>query len=259
MSSFPFFPGSILPAGQTVYDHDAIRKEIRAIELALGVNLATALSLFLASVPAGAQQPPDIGNGPDIIPASPTVYDDEFTAGSLDAKWTQFNATGLTTAFLKDRIILKNTSTGGVPSGIYQVAPSPTWEFTAKCHIACLPAAYELGGIAAIESATNKVGWVGFYISGGTLIALNTARGNNSGVNTQITSFTASFNGAVYLRIKYDGTNVIYSVSSDGVAWVQVTSEAKTASFTTAPDRIALMVAPYVASAFSFDWFRRTA
>ena len=45
----------------------------------------------------------------------------------------------------------------------------------------------------------------------------------------------------LWIKLEYNGTNVIFSFSFDGVNFVQVLSESKTAHFTTAPDQICFM------------------
>jgi hypothetical protein len=46
----------------------------------------------------------------------------------------------------------------------------------------------------------------------------------------------------IFLRLSYDGTNVLYSYSRDGVEFRTCITEAKTTCFTTAPNQVGVSI-----------------
>lgn len=101
-------------------------------------------------------------------------------------------------------------------------------------------------GIIFREAGTDK--WQAIRLAHDNIIYVSNWTAANAFAANQFTgaaaasSFAWSFAWALWLRVRYDGTNVVYSYSFDGVHWVQALSEAKTARFTTAPDQVGYFV-----------------
>ena len=206
---------------------------------------------------------PHFYTSPDAMPSSPTTYDDEFPGSSLNARWTVFDSTTkMTKTVAANQLVLASTDTSGVGAGIYEAAPSPTWEFTAKIIFTGIPSAYNLGGIAAFESSTGKLAYCGFYNDGtaSTNMKWVVDHGTKGGAINSIISTQYQANTPGYFKIRYDGTSMFYSMSVDGQTFWQIYTEAKTAAFTTAPDQIGIVIGPF-ANTFKMTvvWFRRTA
>ena len=64
---------------------------------------------------------------PDAPPASPSVYDDEFTAGTLDAKWSEFDPGSVITVAMdttRKMVVLTDATGSGAIAGIVQPLPN---------------------------------------------------------------------------------------------------------------------------------------
>lgn len=197
---------------------------------------------------------PGVYNGPQVVPTSPTVYDCEFTTDACS--FTTWVAQGSSaTTFANDRMIFNNDgTTGGSSSFVGEATPSPTYQFDSSFCLAAKPNSSYLTGLALEETATGKIEWSGLYIGNGLVVGHGTTAGINS-VDIADTFLTPP---CWYVRVKVDSTNIVWSASFDGIIWRQFLSHAKTANFTTAPDRVGWVMANYGQNAVSIDFIRRT-
>lgn len=195
---------------------------------------------------------PQLNLSPDRPPASPNAKDDEFDAVSLDAKWTWVNQGSATASLSKSWLAIALPPTGATSThsmtGIFQALPAGTPTITAKIGPAVAQNAANIGTtrahLALRESGTGKITTFG-------LTGYGDVRGMPAFGVTNWTNETTSASQALienvitgafaYVRINYDGTNVAYSYSPNGVTFVQVFTQVKTTPFTVGPNQIGLM------------------
>jgi N-acetylglutamate synthase/N-acetylornithine aminotransferase len=172
------------------------------------------------------------------------------TVGSL----TWINQ-GTATASNPDNLLLmQDTGNNGNIRLLVATAANANFVFTARIMPTLPNVANTRVGICMRESATGKI--QDLVVIGGQ----TTAAAGNTGTAIAIDSWTdattfsgniqntvpivSTFTFGVWLRMQYDGTNVISFVSGDGEFWYQVGSSAKTVSFTTAPNQYGACVSP---------------
>lgn len=132
-------------------------------------------------------------------------------------------------------------------------AATPPFTVIAKFKPAILTVNFASFGLLLRESGTSKI--------------LNFPLGPTVGVNyyTAATTFSAGLvaagaliPGVFWQKIQHDGTNLKFSVSGDGVNWIQVWTEAKAAHFTTDANQVGWFAnsnnATYAAGATLVSW-----
>lgn len=102
-------------------------------------------------------------------------------------------------------------------------------------------------GISLYETATGK--YEAYFVYLGSSVIETQVRNGTSLTGTPSTSVNQNFYGSMYgglvwLRVRYDGTNLVYSWSVDGRNFRQLLSHAKTVPFTTAPNRVGICIDP---------------
>jgi len=225
--------------------------------------------------PGGVGVPTWVTSSPDTPPASPTTYDDEFDAATLNARWTNSAAANFTASFGHSSIILNSTYPGsGSPlQYIYQTVPAQPWQFTAKLawNFGGAPAtAFVLSGLVLVESATGKCEWIGDYFGGAGASAINVqhqirvCHGTVSGtISTIDFDFLTWMMPAMvrYYQVGLSGTTLTWSTSIDGIHYGTALGHAVTTNFTSGPDRVGLGTSIYAAADNNLDcdWFRKTA
>lgn len=191
-------------------------------------------------------------NDVDSPPASPHAKDDEFNDSSIDSKWSWANQGSATASESGTRISI-------TPAGdayhrcLVQTVPSGNWQVTAKVHWGGDFVSDSYAGIVVLPSTDGGVE------------ALNIGKDSNASPSklrgerwSSYTSWGAercliSFGGTwAYLRIKWDGTNLTYYASSDGVSFAKLIN-AFAPSIT--PGRVGISTRG-LASPSYFDWFR---
>jgi hypothetical protein len=199
---------------------------------------------------------------PDAPPQTPNAMDDEFPGTSLNGKWTRLQSGAITDSYSLGRLIL--TAVTGGSFLITQAKPASPCEFTAAFTIDTNSTA---GG--------NNVA-IGLMFGDGTkLVTLNFGWINSSWHFevenwTNSTTFSsspaivsnpwgASYLAKLYLRIKDDGTNFLFSVSNDGYNFTQIASVGRTA-FMATPSTVGIFSFGGAGGTggFTCDWFRRT-
>ena len=201
---------------------------------------------------------------PDTHPASPTSYDDEFEFGtSIDtsgARFTGANAwvkhaaasvTASVTSVVSQGGLQSVTYTGSVSPGVgySQAVPAGTWEFTWKAKN-CAAEVY------------NSSTWKGYYFgwtgTSNNFTIQSETRNWDAGTyafNATVVNFTGD-GRSLYFKLKYDGTNLVFSWCQTGYSsdFVVLSTQAASAWIGTPTH-------------FGFgsqtnegvDWFRRTA
>jgi hypothetical protein len=212
---------------------------------------------------------------PDTHPITAQSVNDEFEFGSsIDTAgarfagasgWTAFNITGYTTAILAGSILLTNVSAPtSLVGGYTQPISGSTWAYIAKFS----PSGGSAGGGIFIATASG---------ASGKISALLMSSGSGFGIivqhETNATTFSANaltsatyapvLNGVgaaypwVYLQISFDGTNLHYSVSANGIAFTTMFSETP-AAFIGTPTLIGFTQGGPIGFSTVLDWFRKT-
>lgn len=210
---------------------------------------------------------PTAAFGVDAAPASAGTLDDEFPGTSLSGSWTQVNSPTVRVA----NSILGLTApanSGTKFFSILKAVPGTPWTVVAKCTLFVLDQLYNNCGIALADgtATTNKL--IQFGLSTGIA---NVAGVAGEGVQISrfsnyttfsVTSLAVAVPGKFYyLKVQDNGTNLIYSYSPDGVNFVQLFSESRTAFFAAGPTQVGLCIDAEntgTSAVLSCDWFRRT-
>jgi hypothetical protein len=197
---------------------------------------------------------PSFASHPDIVPASPHAKDDEFNAGSLDGKWSWLNQGSSTATFGTTGWISINPQSSTWRC-LMQAVPSGNWTLTAK--------------LSAGFGFVND-GYAGIMLFGGTdgvgdaFCIGKDGAGSIATRGEQVSSY--AFNGTrantnvtwggnlAYLRMVWDGTNIRYHISVDGIAYNRFTSYAP--SYT--PTKFGIATRSSDSQTSMFDWFRVT-
>jgi hypothetical protein len=208
----------------------------------------------------GGSVPNWVTKSPDTPPASADAMDDEFDAGSLDAKWTWVNQSTATATLSNSCLVLYDPAhSGDNKRYIYQAAPSTPWEFTAKVSLVGKIGNFLSGGLIFSDS-TGKIIEYSMGVDGNPMIAVihYNSPSSFSGYASTLSPQPIS---CMYLKVKNDGTNLIFSFCFDGVGFLPQYSESRTAFLSSGPTRVGLFVDANNTGAdalISSDWFRRT-
>lgn len=201
----------------------------------------------------------------DIRPITANAMDDEFDGNVLNTTtppWV-WNNQGTATATVTLGVLnLTNPSGATNQRGISQTAPATPYTFTAKIG-SNVSVPFGECGLFLRESATSKLEDLVVQNEGTPVSAMVVQRWTNNTTRSVVSreSDGYGFGYPIYYRIQADGTNLNYSVSSDGLVWTQIYTELKAAFFTTAPDQIGINSNAFggtVPFTCSVDWFRRT-
>lgn len=230
---------------------DRTASGLRTASTVVAVSAATAPTAgqILQATAGNAAQwasAPGLGSvwSADIPPTSPEAENDEFTAGSLDAKWSEFDpGTLLTVGMDTSRKMVTLTGSGNNSvrlAGIYQ--PIPDTEFAAYSKVHMI-SRLERGGIGLFVGGSDVVNnpttadlqTAFFRYTGLTALLecwdeLFTAYTTES-TNTSVAAYGAAMSG--YLRVRLNGTTWSGDFSPDGISWAQVSAD-RTLGFTPA-------------------------
>lgn len=208
----------------------------------------------------------------DLPPAVPATEDDEFDAGSLDAKWTWENQGGAALTFGGSMARFQIPSAGGMDiRSLLQAVPVGNWTITTKLTTNNVPSSISAGGsgttwasahffgLVLRESGTSKliiqaVAFDTFFRS-----YIQTLSDNNTFVGTPAFYDALKSQQWYWLRITYDGTNYKWFLSYDGIFFEQYYSAAKAAFFTTGANQFGLFANSVGGLKFAatVDYFRK--
>lgn len=199
-------------------------------------------------------------------PTSPSALDDEFSGGSLDAKWTGVGALTKTPVFRSGMLELAVTGTGAAFSttGYEQVLPAGNFSVVAA--VRCLGGQYTIGGLHLRNATTGAMKRFYLYQNSGSVndIYIETATYSSLTARSSIAGATSlGRNHEILLRISYDGTNLyfdwgVYSWDG-GVYWFALLQEAATTVFSAGlPNRVGLSIDPFGSGTFktTYRFFR---
>jgi hypothetical protein len=202
--------------------------------------------------------PTGVGLGPNDEFESGTTIDTSGSRYSGATPWTAFNGGSASTTLSQG--VIRLTSANGVANtqGYSQPIPGGNWEYT--CRMAINPVAYIDGmfiSVAGGNQMTLLIFSSAYYVqqrSSPTTFVANVVSGAG-GVPTS---------GFAYLRIAYNGTNIIYSVSPTGYNsdFTVLLTETPAVHLGAVPTLVGIESdanGAGVPAIATFDWFRQTA
>lgn len=202
--------------------------------------------------------------GPDTPPRNPSIYDDEFTETSLNAKWTVVTNTVAEVRYATTPSWLQAHFTGDQILTIGQAfAPgaSVAFSITAKCsHTGFNAGNYAFAGISAYADANNYLQCAIQWNATTKALRTNRLLASVLTTNVQTRNLAASGHDAMYLHFQRNaGTNYKVWCSTDGIGWFPISTSETASAF--APDiteiRLHLNQAGQTAYAWAgWDWVR---
>lgn len=167
--------------------------------------------------------------------------------------WSWVNQDTATVDDSKGVIFLENTTSNGNLQGLnlrVKSAPAVLPYTIVTAILPLFPLAITAGvGVCFRENSSGKLLavelFMNTYFPGITVIRCTSPTAVAATVVAEYPAYWTSFSGCWLVRLIYTGTNVTISLGSDGYNWRQIYTEAKTASFTTAPDQVGFYVNPY--------------
>jgi len=214
----------------------------------LTADAAQALGVKWAAASGGGSE---YENQIDIPPTSPSDWDDEFAAASLDGKWSVLRSSYITISFADSNV--KMVTNGEAFSGIYQDVPEGDFVATARC---------------SFYAGTGDR-WTGLFV--GSAASDTSAlwgpelHSNKAGIGIANTYWSTPTNWSsdsniidtigrrVYFRLARVGTTLYNYISFNGLLWYPTYSVSQ--PFT--PAIIGLFIGGNPNTAY-YDWFRIT-
>ena len=204
---------------------------------------------------------PHVGQpiSPDELPDSSNAADDEFDGVALASAWSWINQGGATATLAKGLLCLSipSESAGDRLRGIVKTAPSTPYIITAKVHKNSRPDA--AGGPALLLRNSSSGKLLSMHLhqtSAGTSLDISEWT-DESTPDTAIAAIT-HYMTTLYMRIENDGTDVNFSISQDGVNFVEVATTTLAAHINAA-DQIGVgFYSDDAGVSASFDYFRVT-
>lgn len=208
-----------------------------------------------------------VAGPPDAPPQTPNAMDEEFTASSLNVKWTRDQTGAITDSYSLSRLMVTNVTSGHLL--LTQPKPAAPCEFTA---------AFTFDTDNRTASGNNPE--IGLAFGDGTKLVSFTFGFVNTTWHFEVDNWTNSstfsavavsipnpwgpnasglgYMPKLYMRIKDDGTNFLVSASPDGFNFTQLGSVARGAFLTATTVGIFSFGATGGTGGFTCDWFRRT-
>jgi hypothetical protein len=207
---------------------------------------------------------PTAAFGADAAPASPGTLNDEFPGSVLSGSWTQVNTPVINVAgSILGITAVANSGTNWF--SVLKTAPGTPWTVVAKVTLIGLNAASAVCGLVLTDgtATVNKL-----IVFGPTVVGVGAAN-EELAIYRYLnyttfsgTSISIAMSGkSYYLSVQDTGTDLVYSFSLDGINFMQVFSESRTAFFTSGPTNVGLGIDEEnagISSILSCDWFRRT-
>lgn len=195
---------------------------------------------------------------PDMPPAVPNAKDDEFTAGTLDAKWTIVNQATKVITLSKSWLNIDTSIKDEGATCLTQVMPSTPYTMIAKVSVDAQNVNYYAGGLMVGDSSSGKI--VAFGVEINNLIEINKWNSYSSWSANYLQVSAINPNTFRYIKVYDNGTNLYFYTSKNGSGWTLLYSISRTDWLTT-PDRIGLITwagTTIVAYNFIFgvDFFR---
>lgn len=217
---------------------------------------------YVPAASSGGSLPAWLAASPDAPPATAGSLDDEFLGASLDTgRWTWVNQGSVTSSQANSILRLYcPKASGDNKHCIVQTAPATPWESTMKLwFLAPGGTTYPIGGAVLRDSSGKLIAYDYEWTTGIRIARYNSPTSFNA--NTFNFSSPGYLSLPYYLKIKDDGTNLTYSYSMDGSAFLQLFQESRTAFLASGPTQVGLVLDANQTSfdvQLSCDWFRRT-
>lgn len=211
---------------------------------------ATAIEFF---TPATAANVVSTYN-PDLPPTSPSAYDDEFNAGSLDVKWVNFGSPDtVSVTDYKGYLHLTRTGTS-VTGGVYQAFVPGAAAFTIACKVIGTVAAAGSNQVllVAADSSTAFIADIGMLNAKDAIVGAAALSGGFD--DFTLPGGPTGFGTYYYALCRDSGTNYTAYISKDGILWSLLSSFSQAGTVA----RIAICCAAFSASTTEayFDWVR---
>lgn len=204
----------------------------------------------------------------DIPPSYPSLMDDEFDGTALDSKWTILSKLSNETVTVENGSLILEVPTGSTKHrrlAVVQSTPSGTWKVRAKCASEGL--SWNYFGIFLLARRTtggiDKNVYCGLMAHSSFGFWTGYAGTMNTETLVSEVDLCNYAGSEFYLELEYDGTNLIWRISTTGVRFRHMWTQALTTFLGGAPDQVGIMIHPYdnTGSGWSglgtFDWFRR--
>jgi len=161
-------------------------------------------------------------------------------------------ATGTLTWVNQGTGTVSNNSYGGwhlnAPAGVgsdnnrmlvTSIPGTTPWSFVCRVNVLTLNVNYVVGGMVIRESATGKFYRLGWGTGG---IEVTRWSGPSSFASNDMAPTAVSHSTPIrWGKIAYDGTNIVFAISHDGLNWMQLRSVGKAAFFSSGPDQIGVI------------------
>ena len=208
--------------------------------------------------------------GVDALPCTPKALDDEFTAtfgspGDVNSpQWIRDTNFGTSTVTLSGGELLFTPQGGSGTDAIryiYQTAPSTPWTVVMVQSLFCNASTNnQLVGLG-VSDGTKFISW-GHKCPTSQVEVDNWSNATSFSSNSFTNSFSNFVTGAwLYFRLQDTGTNLVYSISFDGINYQQVFSAARGAFLATGPTRIGIfadVTTTATITSDSIDYVRQT-
>lgn len=208
-------------------------------------------------------EPSTVNVTPDTHPATANAQDDEFEGTSLDSKWTWRNQ-GSATAVPENGALILTAPTGATNMRCVEQTVSGNFKVRAKMALNA-SGQYPNAGLFVLRTANGKAMRIGV-----TMDSASTYNGPMVNKMDAVGTFNSTPYSLVvpithndawrYVEIEYDGTNVIFRDSRNGVSFITRFSESAATYLGGAPDRVGLYSDANGSGAAAigiFDFFRR--
>lgn len=219
------------------------------------ISLGTGLSMSGTTLSSSGSLPQfltDLNSGhPDAYPGSPSAYDDEFAAGSLDAKWTNVNSSTIAFASSRMTVTLLSSSTDSLFRQAFVPGAGVAFTVIAKFTGLLTYESTDFAGLMVLDSG-NAVIAACDYRFGSANQAFN--KDNPGGTSNVSIRFSPDY---CYLKITRDASNNYqWGISFDGLAWSQPHTGS---SSSTTVSKLAFRFGQTASRSYkkgSIDWFR---
>lgn len=200
----------------------------------------------------------------DKPPASPSAIDDEFSAAL--SGWTNFGSAATQRVVGGNLELTGLLNSGANMGGVERTLPAGNFTVITRVNVAA-ENSFSLSGLFLRSSVSGRIKFFTLQIQSATITSCDCNYGNYTAFNVRSSFGTAKTvaNIPYFLRISYDGTNLIFELSKDGTSWTLYLTEAVGTWFTggNLPDRVGVAVDSFSAStkakaAFSFFRYYNT-
>ena len=201
-----------------------------AVTDAAGVGWAYTASGWGQQAAGGSSSslPTWISAHPRTPPATPNAWDDEFDGASLGADWSWVNQGGATVQMVNSGLLLTAALGNGFDlRSVAKSAPGAApWEVTTYLdNVSAEENVNAVAGLGVRNATTGEIQLLSVEIGGSYwTLSVNpfTYDGSTHIKGWASATLNISASRGTYLRVRSDGTNLIFSASMDGYAWDEI-------------------------------------